>query len=303
MDYKHGFIHEPAEEYHKRRLDVASNGGLVLLDTTTPLHYHHWITNPEPDEAESAALKLGKAYHCAVLEPEVFAETYCIIPADAPRDLRRFRDAKKPSQETLDSIDWWDGWEAENAGRIMLAHDVRERIIAMATAQRSMRLSIGGVTFRLAELIDVCEKEVSAYWQDEVSGVHCKARFDLLERDLGFCGDLKTARDAGKEAFARSAAGHRYHQQQAHYCEGFRALVGRAPAAFSFLPIEKEPPYAPAAWHLGAASHELGYGLQQRALAKLAGCLKNNRWPGYPETVAEIELPTWAHYELESKTA
>ena len=74
-------------------------------------------------------------------------------------------------------------------------------------------------------------------------------------------------------------------------------------AAFSFLPIEKEPPYAPAAWHLGAASHELGYGLQQRALAKLAGCLKNNRWPGYPETVAEIELPTWAHYELESKTA
>ena len=93
MDYKHGFIHEPAEEYHKRRLDVASNGGLVLLDTTTPLHYHHWITNPEPDEAESAALKLGKAYHCAVLEPDVFAETYCVIPPDAPRDLRRFRDA------------------------------------------------------------------------------------------------------------------------------------------------------------------------------------------------------------------
>lgn len=297
MTFSQGFRVEPAETYHQRHLDIANNGGLALLDTTTPLHFHHWV-HSEETAAESATFALGRAYHASVLEPEKFADEFICLPDSAPKDLRRFRGAAKPSQETLDSIAWWDMWTEANAGRTILPAENRERLIGMAASQRRLRLTFGKVTLTLGDLIDACRKEVSAYWIDPVTGVKCKARFDLVEEDLGFLGDLKSAMDAGENAFAKAAARHRYHQQQAHYCEGFREITGKAPRAFSFLPVEKEPPYAAAAWNLGAASHELGYGLQQRALRKLAACLASGQWPGYPETIKTIELPTWAHYEL-----
>lgn len=291
---------ETAEVYHQRRLDVASNGGLRIIDEQTPAHYHHFITTPRAaDEEETAAQFLGAAYHCAVLEPEVFADTYRIVPVDAPKDLRRFRDAKKPSNETLDAIAWWDMWEAENAGKILVSTAVRENMIAMATSQRRMVLDIGGIKIVLSELIDECDKEVSGYWVDPETGIRCKLRFDLMSEELNFGGDLKTAMDAGAEAFARTMAKHGYHRQEAHYCEGYREITGRPLSSFMFLPVEKAAPFLPSAWIMGPASHELGYNLTRRALGKLQACLKSDTWPGYPNTAKEIELPTWAHYQLE----
>lgn len=300
VDTKNRFVYgEPAEIYHQRVLGVASNGALKLIDEKTPMHYKHWVESEE-DEEERANLSFGKAYHCAVLEPEVFAETFVCVPADAPADLRRFRDAKKPSQATLDSIAWWDEFEEMNQGRTFIDFDKRETFLAMSASQRAMRLEIGGHKLTLAELIDVCAKEVSGYWIDPETGLQCKLRFDLLSEELRFGGDLKTAMNAGEDAFARVVASHRYDQQQAHYTDGYKEITGHALRSFMFLPIEKAAPYVPAAWTLGEATEQRGWDLRQRAIRKLHKCVTSDTWPGYASDARPINVPAWAYYGIEN---
>lgn len=301
VDTKNRFVYgEPAEIYHQRVLGVASNGALKLIDEKTPAHYKHWVTS-EDDEEEKAQFAFGKAYHCAVLEPEVFADTYACLPEDAPKDLRRFRDAARPSQATLDSIAWWDEFEAANEGRVFIDFDRRETLLAMSASQRAMRVDIANVTLTLAELIDACQKEVSGYYIDEETGLLCKIRFDLLSEELRFGADLKTALDAGAEAFARTVARHRYDQQQAHYNEGFRRITGHGLRSFMFMPIEKAAPYVPAAWTLGEATETRGWDLRQRAIRKMHKCVTSDTWPGYASDARPINVPAWAYYGIENE--
>lgn len=289
----------PAEDYHARRLDIANNGGLSIIDSRSAAHYHHWVTAPANEE-ESQVFAFGRALHCATLEPDVFRDTYVVLPADAPRDLRFLRNAKKPSDATKDAIAWWDEWEARCVGKTMLAADKLAQAEAMAAALRALVLKFPEqkVEITVADLIDECETEVTLYWVDEATGIICKARADLWSRELGLAMDLKSCLDASREAFAKAVHRHRYHVQHAHYCEGFRAC-GHPLRSFVFLPVEKEPPHVPASWHIDAPSEELGYEVRARSLRKLDACLKSGRWPGHTTTVESLTLPAYAFYNAQ----
>ena len=293
-------LNEPGETYYRRVLDEASNSGLAVIDEQSPRHYHHWCTHPEETEEESVALAFGKALHCATLEPEVFQATYAVLPADAPRDLRRFRNAAKPSAETLKAIDWWDEWEVRNAGRSIVSQVSHDRAMAMATSVRSLELSFknSGADIRItvAELIDVCETEVTLRWTDEETGIQCKARADLWSQDLALAMDLKSTRDASREAFARSVHGYRYHVQHCHYADGFR-VCGHPLQSFLFLPVETAMPHVPAVYYIDPHAEERGWAIRQRSMRKLQDCLKSGRWPGYTDTVTSLSLPAYAFYD------
>lgn len=289
-------LDEAPEAYYVRRLDEASNSGLTIIDQQTPLHYHWWVTHPDEDEEQSAALAFGKAFHCATLEPEAFRSTYSVLPVDAPRDMRRFRDAKKPSAETIASIDWWDAWESRNSGRVMMTRTSFDLAVAMAGSLRAYRMKFGDVVLTGAELFDSCQKEVTLRWVDEETGVDCKARADLWNEELAFAGDLKSARDATYEAFSRAINSHRYHVQHCHYSEGFRCC-GHPLKSFAFFPVEKLAPYAPASWHIDAPSEDRGWAIRQRSMRKLAACLKSGEWPGPTITVESIGIPAYGHYD------
>lgn len=287
----------PADAYHERRLDVANNSGLEVIDTRSPAHYRYWVENPD-DETETASLIFGRALHCATLEPEVFRDTYSVLPADAPRDMRRFRDAKKPSAETVASIDWWDTWEENNSGLILMTGGDYDRAVAMSTSLRALELNFGELSITVADLIDECETEVTLFWVDDDTGIVCKARADLWSPDLGLAMDLKSARDASKEAFSKAVHAHRYHVQHAHYCDGFRAC-GHPLKSFVFLPVEKERPYVPASYHVDAMAEELGWAIRQRSMRKLDVCLKSGQWPGHTTTVESLALPAYAFYNAQ----
>ena len=291
------FTDEPAEQYYVRRLDVARNSTLGIIDTQSPAHLLHWSTETE-DEEESAALIFGKAYHTATLEPEKFDSLYSVLPSDAPRDMRRYRNAAKPSLETLKSIDFWDNFEAANRGKTFLTRHAYDQAIAMAQSQRKLKLTFGDVTITLAELIDECQTEVTAYWIDEDTGIRCALRADLWSEDLALAGDLKSCMDASREAFSRAINSHRYHVQHAHYCEGFRAC-GHPLKSFVLMPVEKKAPHVPAAYHVDAPSEERGWAMRQRSMAKLAACLQSGQWPPYTSTVEPLGIPAYGHYDSE----
>lgn len=289
------------EIYYARQLDVASNTSLSIIDERSPAHYKFWCEHPESGE-ETPALTFGKAFDCAVLEPAMFGDLYAVMPANAPRDMRRFRDAKKPSAETLASIDWWDKFASDNAGRTFLTRETYDQALAMGASLRAYEMTFKtdghDLTVNAGELFDACQKQVTIYWIDEETGVLCKARLDLFEPDILFAGDLKSTLDASKAGFSRSINRYRYHVQAVGYADGCRAS-GYPLKSFAFFPVEKDAPYIPASWHVDAPSEERGWAIRQRSLRKLDACLKSGKWPGYTTTVEPIGIPAYGHYDAD----
>lgn len=291
---------EPADAYYRRALHVASNSGLTQL-ARCPAAYLFWVEHPEADE-ETAALAFGKAAHMAALEPDRFGDCYTVLPADAPRDLRYLRGAAKPSDATKAAIEWWDTWEATSAGRGVLTDADYRLAVAMGQSLRRLPMAFDGVRITGAELFDACQKEVTLYWIDEETGVECKARADLYAPDLGFAGDLKFCRDASRAGFFRAVNSHRYHVQDAHYVDGFRAC-GAPLRSFGFFPAEKAAPYLAASYHLGPASQTRGYELRQAGLRRLKACLESGEFPGYTTTMTVGEIPAYGMYDADEEIA
>ena len=273
----------PAEVYHRKELGVVNKGALDQL-ARTPAHYRAWLADTEDND--TPAKVFGRALHCAILEPDVFENTY-IVAREHPfnRVSDRLRNAKKPSQGTIDAIAYWDAWEAEMGGKIEISHDD-------AIALRGMQAAVFAHPIA-GPLFTDGRSEVTVVWTDPVTGLQCKARLDYHKRTLGLVADLKSTEDASESGFARSIAQYRYHVQHAHYASAFQTL-GHELRAFLFAAVEKSPPYAVAVHCIDADAEARGMELRSRDMALLSHCLQTDTWPGYEPTIHTLALPRWA---------
>ncbi len=273
----------PADVYHRRELGVANNTALKILRERSPAHYRAWVDGQE--QPETPAFLFGRAYHCRVLEPERFAAEFVAEPVGAPpRPTSAMREAKKPSESSIARVAYWDGWDAENAGKTMLSAEDAERIEAMYAALMAVPLAAG--------IMRDGYSEVTMRWTDEPTGIPCKARADWWVPGRFFM-DLKTTDDASPAGFRRSVAAYGYHVQHAHYCDAARAL-GQPVRNYLILAQEKEPPYVCGVYHIDAEAEARGFELRERGLQTLRNCLDTDTWPGYGTGITELSLPPWA---------
>ncbi|MDD5297379.1 MAG: PD-(D/E)XK nuclease-like domain-containing protein [Rhodocyclaceae bacterium] len=145
--------------------------------------------------------------------------------------------------------------------------------------------------------------EMSGFWRDPETSIECKCRPDFLAvADDTITGivDVKTCCDASTDAFARSIASLGYDVQAAFYQDGVKAITGMT-APFYFIAVEKEAPFAVAAYKASEEMIETGRAKYRAALQLLQWCRENNRWPAYQPNgeIEEINLPRWAaNFEL-----
>ena len=273
----------PAAAYQQRELGVATSGQLQLLRTEPPAKHKHWVT---AGDDETPAKAFGRAYHCRVLEPLIFATSYVSAPTDAPRDLRHLRKAKNKSDATQASIDWWDAYDERMRGKFVLDPEDGAKIEAMRAALKADPL-ISALLFD-----EDGENEVTLRWVDEGTGVPCKARFDRWKRLARIGVDLKTADDITELAFRRVIEQRGYHIQHCHYSAG-AAACGEPLDEFLIVAQEKEAPYLARVFRVGAASEQRGFELRQRGLEALAKCRASGVYPGYTG-ITDIEIPAYA---------
>lgn len=267
---KPGIYHDLSnEEYH------ASNGisksGISLM-LKSPAHYAARYIFGEQQEP-TPAMEFGSAVHAFILEPELFAEEW-VVP---PKVDRRTKAGKQK----------WADFLAENEGRRLLPKEDLEVIEAMQASVMNHPAA--------ARLIDPAlgTAEVSVYWQDVMNEVLCKCRPDFLRDDMVVV-DLKTCVDASPEGFARACANFGYHIQAAFYMDGISVAMKSHCRAFSFIAVEKTPPYAVAVYTLDQEAIDAGRLICKSALRQYAQCLRDDDWPGYSERIREISLPRWA---------
>ena len=162
-------------EYHA--LDYVSKSHLDLVDKS-PFHYWDRYINPDRVIPEpTKQMIIGSAFHSLVLEPDVFETEFIVEAVDAPkRPTATQRNAKKPSNQTLDAIAFWESFDNKAKGKTILSFEDIERLTIMK--QRIVEHPAASTILNLSGVA-----EQSYQWKDEKTGELCKSRPDFHTDD------------------------------------------------------------------------------------------------------------------------
>lgn len=284
-----GVVHDmPAERYHA--VDAMSNSALSALKRSPRHYWATYLAPGRPERVETPSMFTGTLAHCAMLEADAMAARYIVTPEDAPRRPTAAQwGAKKPSADSQSAMAWWSDFNARSAGRQIVTAEQFD-----ATWQQLE--AVQGVP-ELAALLQSGASEVSFFWIDPETGVHCKARADHVHRladGRAILLDLKTTSDASPEQFARSVWNFGYHRQDAWYSRGYELASGEAVAAFVFGVVTSDYPFIAVPYMLDDAAKAIGAEQCRDLLATYAQCKAAGYWPAYGSGVQLLSLPAWA---------
>lgn len=243
-------------------------------------HYRY-----QPEKEATDAMRFGSLVHCGKLEPAALGARYAVMP-DFAAGIRKPDGTEYANVRASKAYkEAAEAWRATVGDRECCTSQELEQMLGMVQSL------VMHDTAR-AWLCGGGDTEVSVVWDDQASGVRCKARIDKLCLGTGahLAVDLKTTRDASD--FEREVARYAYHRQAAFYADGIRACVGGGDVRFGIVAVEKEPPYGVRAALVSQDAMEVGRAEYQRLLSRLAECRRKDVWPGYADP-PEWTLPGW----------
>ena len=284
-----GLVEQTNDEYHagpgvsKSHLDA-------IAPPNSPLHYWHHYLNPErvreEDDEKKRHYIVGSATHCAILEPAEFELRYACPPAGAPRRPTITQiNAKNPSFDTMQALDWWKEFEFNTAGKIILKRDEWDQALRMRDAVH------GHPTARGLLVDGAAEK--SFYDIDQESKLLVKVKPDWWSR-TNIIVDVKTTAFIGGDDFGKTAHSHRYHVSASLTLDVLQGLYDGAPEYYVCLVVEKSEPHDVGVYFIEQHDIERGRRDYRLDLNLLAKCHKENRWPGACSEAMPLRFPPWA---------
>lgn len=242
----------------------------------SPLHYRHRLLHPK----ESAPLTLGRAAHCAVLEPARFERDHAVWSRRTGSGNLAPRNGK-----------WWDAFKAEAGARAILTEDEHAEALDI---QRAVRSNPDAMRFLASG-----DPEVTMQWS--MLGHACKGRMDWLAIIDGrpWLVGLKTARDCRSRQFGRQAATLGYHLQWAYYHDGYKTITGNENPGVIEIVVEAEAPHATAVYEVPEEVLQQGFEEYTDLLQRLDECVRNDNWPGPEPGIQTLTLPSWVYGEEE----
>lgn len=246
-------------------IDAVNWSTLKRLEVS-PLWLQWCAEHPQPD---TTAYALGRAAHCAILEPGEFDARYAVRP-----------DVDGRTKAGKAALAEWDPGERD----VLRADDmvIVERCAAAVVAHGVAREALSGG-----------RAEVVAQWVDEPTRLACKGRIDYLTTRVV---DLKTTRRQTTREFARDASAMLYHGQIAFYHDGAIAaglLPPDAPAPL-LVAVQTVEPYDVAVYEYTDAALAAGRALYRRLLDQYGACGDADWWPGIAPDIVPLDVERWA---------
>jgi|GEM_PF-384814 exodeoxyribonuclease VIII len=303
---ENGLVHDGIHHLLDERV-YRNDPAIAISDlkemSLSPLHF--WSKKFGGYRAEQTeAQEIGTLTHLSVLEPEEYARKTVLKPADAPRKpTDAQRNAKKPSEDTIAAIKWWDDWSAANAGKTELSQDDSTQIAGITQGVMSNADAV--------KLMDGALKEVAMFKTIVVNGVtiRTKGKADIIcsskGSDAEAIADLKTVDRgyANPDDFSYSIKKWGYAQQAAWYIDLYNMLTATddpfttdvKKSRWVFIVAEKLPPYVCVTLELDEDSIEAGRAINKRHLETLAECFKTNVWERPLNGMrGRVSIPEWA---------
>lgn len=221
---------------------------------------------------DTPALAFGRAFHMAILEPDLFATSYIKGPdyGDVSGSTKEGRAIKKAWQEE----------HGDFTGEIMKDVQYNDLEAMVAAVKKS----------KYWDRIKDYDVEIGAFVDDERTGLLKKCKADMMG-DLII--DFKSTQDAAPGPFTRTMYGdYGYVVSAAYYQDIFYEATG-ARLPFVHCAVEKKAPYSVAWYQVPEAALEEGRKTYRRALEVWSDCKTRDVWPGYPDEIITLEPPAW----------
>lgn len=228
------------------------------------------VDHPRED---TDALELGRAIHCATLEPDRWPRAYVARPSFGDGRTKDAKAAKAAWMATIPA-----GCEVLDAETHELAERCAFAINAHPAASRLLRAG------RAEEIVQ---------WTDHELGVKCKARLDYITPAHML--DLKSTRRTTIRDMTRDVATLLYHGQLAWYFDGAVAARVLPPDAEVYaVAAQTVEPFDVVVFRVGVEALGVGRRLCRSLLEMYVACESSGWWPGLAPEVIPLQLPTWA---------
>lgn len=216
----------------------------------------------------TAAMELGTAFHCAVLEPERFSREYvATIKVD-----RRTNEGKKA---------WKEFEEAHPGATVMDADD-------FMTVQK-MRDAVWRHPIAKQLLGGLGHNEVGVVFEHGPTGVLCKGLMDRIATfdNWTWIIDLKKTTDASRDEFRWSIKRYHYGAKAAFYLDGCSTVAPRQ-RRFLWIAVEDEPPYEVALYEPDEDALRAGRIKYEKWLRLYEEVVRTGVWPGYETQIVQL---------------
>lgn len=266
-----GIYDMPMGWYHANCCDgpSISSSGLRTIVLKTPLHYwddsplnpNRYVDDKKGEDAETAALRIGRAAHTLLLEPHLFKALYCTRP-------ERFT-----SWQTKESKKWRTEQQLE--GLTVLDPHEFQRVVSVASALRRHPLYERG-------LIDG-DIERALIWKDAKSGVWLKSRPDVIPRGSNIFADLKVVHDASARSVQKKVFDFGYDMQMALAGVGMWELLRRRIEEYVLVAIESDRPHGVRIAPISHGEINRALSLLRHGLNLFVECMEEGYWPSYDD--------------------
>jgi hypothetical protein len=238
-----------------------------------------WAKEVDPNRQPflpSEAMRQGSLVDCLITCPDEFDEKYVLTPVDAPkRPTSTQLNAKKPSEATIEAIQYWHDFDAEIGVREVISSDWLTTALQIKEVLSTDPV-IGPI------LAMERQSQVPHFWVDPVHGLEMKYKPDLEPSD-GSLLDLKKGATAKPSLFERQAYSLGYDVQLDHYSNGFIDLHGKPPTRCGLVVYEWKYPHDCALIIVDDAYLELGRERRQSAITKMLEYERSGLYPSYGE--------------------
>lgn len=227
----------------------------------SPAHYYASLSDVlaeegefvADDDSDTASKRFGRLAHVLVLGGQL-----CVYPKERRGNA-------------------WKEFKAEHAG---------EDIVSAKEYARAVRMAEALAKHSDAMALLKGEREVEISWTK--LGRACVSHVDVLGDR--FITELKTTSISSPGWFSRHALRLHYHAQLAWYREAVLSI--RRPCSTAYIvAIETAPPYVVTPFELTRRAIEAGEKQCWIWLERLLGCESAGEWPGYVQSVVELDVP------------
>ena len=236
----------------------------------SPRHYQYALSaEARAENSKKSCFLVGNFIHSALLEPDTLAASYLVVDAST-RSTTKYKEAKEKFPNR----------------KIILQHEKEdcEKIISAVKKLPS-----------IMEIFEKGENEIAAYAKipstdDSASPlVACKAKLDIWHPEENHVYDIKTTGEPACDFRYRIKA-YGYDVSAAYYIDVMNAC-GKEVDGFTFIVVEKDPPYGVMLYFLTKEDYQRGRKKYREALPRYLECLKSGIFPAYDLSPQPSSIP------------
>lgn len=261
-------ISKMTDERYDEIKAIRSSNLKWILRSPTKFAYH--FNNPKPS---TEAMNLGKVFHKAMLEKDLFLNSYIVEPD--------FGDCKfKINKEARDL------WRLQNQTKIILKQDQYDCLIGMVNSIGNNSKAMSFLSRGIAEQ--------GCYVNDKATGIAIKGKPDFVSSNGEIMIDIKTTRDCEEDYFQRAIYNYEYHFQSAHHANALSQVTGIKVKFHVIIAVENIAPFDCQVYLLKKAAIDYGMDRVEMCLRKIRQCIDSGNFKK-EETIKEADLPAYAY--------